>query len=148
MFPRLQLRQTGGWRIQTVFFGFGVRPWSLGRVLTLASVLVICLAESPRAATRVLSMSSPVLWLDQSTADKRQRWSLRVQGLRGEVLRLLAPRCRLALVSDPGQDFLVGVGVEGFATCREVVQVVISAQPLPDPITRSGGCPSGAMCEE
>lgn len=148
MFQKFLSRLTAGWRIATVFFGSKGPPWSLGRVLTWASVLVVYHVASPQAATPVPYMSSPVHWLDARTADQNQRWSLRVQGLRGEVLRLLSPRCRLALVSDPGQDFLIGVSVEGFASCREVVSVVMAAQPLPDPLDRSGGCPQGAMCAE
>ena len=131
-----------------MFFGSRGHLLSLGRVLTLASVLVVSIVGLPRAATPVPYMSSPVHWLDKQTAEKEQRWSLRVQGLRGEVLRLLAPRCRLALVSDPASDFLVGVSVEGRATCRQVVAVVMAAQPLPDPLTAAGGCPSGTMCSD
>jgi len=52
----------------------------------------------------------------------------------------------MALVSDPSTDFRVGVAVEGYSTCRDVVQLVVLAQPLPDQLNSDGTCPRGSMC--
>lgn len=138
-------RRTAGFPTLSVFAGSGAlsRLPSLAR--TFRSVLAVFVAVT-MAATPAWSSSDPVKWLEPTIADKRQRWSLRAAGLRGEVLRLLASRCRLAVVSDPQNDFRVGVSVEGFSTCRQVVDLVKFAQPLPDQVQADGTCPANQIC--
>lgn len=58
----------------------------------------------------------------------------------------MASRCKLLVVADPSLDVLVGVSVEGPSTCGEVVQVILSAPPLPDPVPAGGRCPPGKVC--
>jgi hypothetical protein len=38
------------------------------------------------------------------------------------------------------------VAVEGFSTCRDVVDLIKVAQPLPDPVNSDGSCPPNSVC--
>ena len=134
-----------GWPIRCAFAGSGVLSRLPSRARIYRSALVVFAAVT-MAGIPAWSSSDPVKWLDPTIADKRQRWSLRAAGLRGEILRLLASRCRLALVADPSTDFRVGVAVEGLATCRDVVELVKVAQPLPDQVQSDGSCPANQIC--
>lgn len=58
----------------------------------------------------------------------------------------MASRCRLSVVADPELDQVVGVAVEGVSTCADVVDLILRAPALPDPVPSAGRCPPGKVC--